>query len=204
MGIETYIHLLPLTARKWRPKMDFVRELVLGHFKATLIDWLAVHSTPCLWDADEGLSVVYETEGVQILHLTEPDLIRDEFNLDVETGMAILEATKGVCKLFQIITPDWSDAVSQELLPLTKDFVYDNLCTNCPVLYLGHSSIPDRLYEQTAAESCFRLDIYGLGSTPDWDRYLEAVKQCQQFVALKRFVEERSGFEWKYMMSASC
>ena len=205
MSMQTFVNLVPLSEPDWVPDSSFVRSLLVDFFDAARMQWLCVYSRPEYWDADvENLIPVYETEGVQILRVVDdPSLIRDEDNLDVETGIAILEATNGVCKIAEIEAGEWADAVYRELLPATRHLVEMELCPVTPLLYLGPSSIPDWYHTRTAAKTNCRIEICGYGLPKDWETYFEIVKQNKHFVALKQFVEEKSGFDWTYMMSGS-
>ena len=134
MSMRTYISLLPQSAPDWIPDSSFVRSLLVDFFDAARMEWLCVYLRPEYWDADdENLIPVYETEGVQILRVADdPSLIRDEDNLDVETGIAILEATRGVCKIIEIDAGEWAGAVYRELLPVTRHLVEMELCPTTP------------------------------------------------------------------------
>jgi len=201
----TSIHLLPVKERTWTPNIEFIAD-VLAHLGATRVRWLNIFSTPRYWDDGdhEGIVPVSQGKYMEIVILgDDPSLIHEALDLPVDDALALLKKPEGVCKVFEPECRQWSDGVWTELSRTLRDLMLEEVTPCMLTQQIGPSSVPNITRTLTAAATHCRIDIEGYGLPNDWDAYLNIVKQNPHYIALKQFVEEKSGFDWTYMISGS-
>jgi len=204
MGVRTYLHLIPKAAPNWMPDNEFVRELLVGYFQARHVWSVTIYDKPLYWNGeeDEGVVPVEGTDVISVI-VASPVLVREEHGLDIEKALGLLADTRGICKVTNFDPSEWGNRVWQELSTLPGSIIDEAFCTCDPSLYLGPSSLPDRSCGRTAACVNCRLSFMGIGGPKDWDQYFQIVTNNKSFVSLKTFVEDRSGLEWRFLMSGS-